>query len=100
MNVKLDLLARVNSQLHISIEYYQKFDSYWPYWWLVRATFVVDGQFFGHLFWKVEGTVHIHMSQVQLRYMVINVHGNTQGGVGGLNQTSENMESSEIFKLQ
>ena len=30
------------------------------YWWLVRATYVVDGLFFGHFFWKVVGTVCIH----------------------------------------
>ena len=29
-------------------------------WWLVRATYVVDGLFFGHFFWKVVGTVCIH----------------------------------------
>ena len=29
-------------------------------WWLVRATYVVDGLFFGHFFWKVVGTVRIH----------------------------------------
>ena len=27
-----------------------------------RATYVVDGQFFAHFFWKVEGTVHIHIN--------------------------------------
>ena len=25
------------------------------FWWLV-ATYVVDGRFFGHIFWKVEGS--------------------------------------------
>ena len=65
-----------------------------------RANYVVDGRFFGHFFWKVEGTVHIHVSHVQLPYTVINVHGNVQDGGGGLNQTSENSEISEIFKLQ
>ena len=25
-------------------------------WWLVRATYVVDGRFFAHFFWKVEGS--------------------------------------------
>ena len=60
---------------------------------------MVDGGFFGYIFWKVEGTVRIHMSHVQLPYMVINVHGNMQGG-GGPNQTSENSEISKIFKLQ
>ena len=41
---------------------------------------MVDGRFFGHFFWKVEGTVCIHVSHIQLPYMVINVHGNMQGG--------------------
>ena len=26
------------------------------FWWLVRATYVVDGRFFAHFFWKVEGS--------------------------------------------
>ena len=30
------------------------------FWWLVRATYVVDELFFGHFFWKVVGTVCIH----------------------------------------
>ena len=37
-------------------------------WWLARATYVVDGLFFGHFFWKVVGTVRIHVSHVQLPY--------------------------------
>ena len=61
-----------------------------------RATYVVDGRFFGHFFWKVEGTVHTHVSHVQLPYMVINVHSNMQGGGG----TELNISVSEIFKLQ
>ena len=56
-----------------------------------RATYVVDGPFFGHYFWKVEGTVRIHVSHVQLPYMVINVHGNMQGGGGGMNRTLEKL---------
>ena len=47
-----------------------------------RAAYVVDGRFFGHFFWKVEGTVCIHVSHVQLPYMVINMYGNIQGGGG------------------
>ena len=39
---------------------------------------MVDGRFFGHIFWKVVETVRIHVSQ--LTYTVINVHGNMQGG--------------------
>ena len=34
---------------------------------------MVDGRFFGHFFWKVVGTVRIHVSHVQLPYTVINV---------------------------
>ena len=48
-----------------------------------RATYVVDRRFLDHFFWKVEGTVRIHISHVQLPYTVINVHGNIQGGGGG-----------------
>ena len=34
------------------------------HWWLVRATYVVDGWFFGHFFWKVEGSsAHTHESR-------------------------------------
>ena len=44
-----------------------------------RATYVVDGRFFGHYFWKVEGTVRIHVNSrvahVWLPYTVINVQG-------------------------
>ena len=33
-------------------------------WWLVRATYVVDGRFFGHFFWKVVGSyAHTHESR-------------------------------------
>ena len=32
------------------------------YWWLVRATFVVDRLFLCDFFWQVEGTVHIHVN--------------------------------------
>ena len=60
---------------------------------------MVDGRFFGHFVWKVEGTVRIHMSDVQLPYIVINMHGNMQGGGGG-NRTPENSEIAKIFKLQ
>ena len=41
---------------------------------------MVDGRFFGHIFWKVEGTVRIHVSHVPLPYIVINV----QDGGGGI----------------
>ena len=60
-----------------------------------RATYVVDGRFFGHFFWKVEGTVrtHVnsHVAHVWLPYTVINM----QAGGGG-KQTSENSENLEI----
>ena len=61
-----------------------------------RATYVVDGRFFGHFFWKVEGTVHTHVNShvahVWLPYMVINVQGGGATNIG-------NLENSEIFKF-
>ena len=55
---------------------------------------MVDGRFFGHFFWKVEGTVRTHVNSrvahVWLPYTVINVLG---GGLRAL----ENSESLEIF---
>ena len=58
---------------------------------------MVDGQFFAHFFWKLEGTVHTHVNSrvahVWLPYIVINVWG------GGNLRTSENLESSENFKF-
>ena len=63
-----------------------------------RATYVVDGRFFAHYFWKVEGTVRIHVNSrvvhVWLPYTVINM----QDGGGGF-QTSSNSESPENFKF-
>ena len=48
------------------------------------------------VFWKVEGTVRIHVNSrvvhVWLPYTVINVH-------GGGERTLENSESSENFKF-
>ena len=42
-----------------------------------RATYVVDGRTFGHIFWKVEGTVCIHVNShvahMRLLYTVINM---------------------------
>ena len=56
-----------------------------------RATYVVDGRFFAHYFWKVEGTVRIHVNSrvahMWLPYTVINMLG------GGELWTSENSES-------
>ena len=66
-----------------------------------RATYVVDRRFFGQFFLKVEGTVCIHMSHVQLLYTVINMHINMQGvGGGAMNRTLKNSEILEISKLQ
>ena len=43
----------------------------------LRATYVVNGPFFSHYFWKVEGTVRTHVNscvaQVWLMCMIINV---------------------------
>ena len=49
------------------------FQNMFYHWWLVRATYVVDGLFLGDFFWKVVGTVRIHVSHVQLPYTVINM---------------------------
>ena len=47
---------------------------------------MVDGRFFGHFFWKVEGTVRIHVNSrvahVWLPYTVINVWGG--GGIANI----------------
>ena len=42
---------------------------------------MIDGRFFGHFFWKVKGTVRIHITHVQLPYTVINM----QDGQGANN---------------
>ena len=56
-----------------------------------------DGRFFGHFFWKVEGTVRTHVNSrvahVWLPYTLINVQG------GGQLQTLENSERSENFNF-
>ena len=53
-----------------------------------RATYVVDGRFFGHFFWKVEGTVRTHVNSrvahVWLPYTVINVWGGGIVSIGKL----------------
>ena len=58
---------------------------------------MVDGRFFGHFFWKVQGTVRTHVNSrvahMWLPYTVINVWG------GGELQASENLESSENFNF-
>ena len=61
-----------------------------------RATYVVDGRFAGHFFWKVEGTVRIHVNScvahVWLLYTVINV----QDGGGG--RDSETWKTQKVWK--
>ena len=53
-----------------------------------RATYVVDGRFFGHFFWKVAGTVCIHVNSrvahVWLPYTIINVQGRGIANIGKL----------------
>ena len=55
---------------------------------------MVDRWFFSHLFWKLEGTVHIHVNScvahVWLLYMVINMQ-----DVGG---HSELWKTSNFYK--
>ena len=59
-----------------------------------RATYVVDGRFFGHFFWKVEWTVRTHVNSrvahMWLPYTVINV----QGGGG-----NEHRKTQKIWKF-
>ena len=66
-----------------------------------RATYVVDGRFFGHFFWKVEGTVRIHVNS---RVAPMQDGGGgafriSENWRGGAFQTSENSESFENFKF-
>ena len=61
--------------------------------WLVRATYMVDGRFFG-LFLEGEGTVRIHLSHLQLQY----TYTMQDGGLGGAFQTLGYLESSNFFK--
>ena len=82
------IIPTVNAMKSLQIDYSKK-----CYWWLVRATNVVDGQLFCHLFLKVEGTVHIHINSCAATYMVINM----QDGGRVAFQTSVN---SEIFKFK
>ena len=56
------------------------------FWWLVRATYVVDGRLFGHFFGRWWGAVRIHINHVQLPYTVINMWGiNVGGGINMCN---------------
>ena len=66
-----------------------------------RATYVVDGRFFAHYFWKVEGTVRIHVNSrvahVWLPYTVINVQ-NGGGGHSELRKTRKVRKTSNFYK--
>ena len=65
-----------------------------------RATYVVDGRFIAHYFWKVEGTVRIHVNSrvahVWLPYTVINVQDG--GGDSELRKTRKVWKTSNFFK--
>ena len=65
-----------------------------------RATYVVDGRFIAHYFWKVEGTVCIHVNShvahVWLPYTVINVQDG--GGDYELRKTRKVWKTSNFFK--
>ena len=64
-----------------------------------RATNVVDGRFFAHFFWKVEGTVRIHVNSrvahVWLLYTVIKVQG---GGENEHQKTQKVQKTSNFYK--
>ena len=61
---------------------------------------MVDGRFFAHFFWKVEGTVRIHVNSrvahVWLPYTVINVQDG--GGDSELRKTRKVQKTSNFFK--
>ena len=65
-----------------------------------RATYVVDGRFFAHYFWKVEGTVRIHVNSrvahVWLLYTVINLQDG--GGDSELRKTRKVWKTSNFYK--
>ena len=60
---------------------------------------MVDGRFFGHFFWKVEGTVRTHVNSrvahVWLLYTVINVKG---GGNCEHRKTQKVWKTSNFYK--
>ena len=62
---------------------------------------MVDGRFFGHYFWKVEGTVRIHVNShvahVWLPYMVINVQ-DGRGGHSKLRKTQKVWKTLNFYK--
>ena len=47
---------RINRYEKAAVPLLHKRPKLLPFWWLVRATYVVDGWFFGHFFWKVVGS--------------------------------------------
>ena len=61
---------------------------------------MVDGRFFIHFFWKVEGTVRIHvnsrLAHVWLPYAVINVQDG--GGDSKLHKTRKVQKTSNFYK--
>ena len=57
---------------------------------------MVDGRFFGQFFWKVEGTVHICVSHIQLPCTVINMQ---DGGGGGRGPHSEHQKTWKVQKI-
>ena len=65
-----------------------------------RATYVVDGRFFAHYFWKVEGTARIHVNSrvahVWLLYTVINMQDG--GGDSELHKTQKVQKTSNFYK--
>ena len=67
-----------------------------------RATYVVDGRFFGHFFWKVEGTVRTHVNSrvahVWLPYTVINVCGRG-GGVANIGKIGKFRKLHFLIKV-
>ena len=65
-----------------------------------RATYVVDGRFFCHFFWKVEGTVRTHVNsrvaRMWLQFTVINVQ--DVGGDSELCKTRKVRKTSNFYK--
>ena len=61
---------------------------------------MVDGWFFGHFFWKVEGTVCTHvnsrMAHVWLPYTVINVWG---GGIATIRKLGKFGKLNFLIKV-
>ena len=49
-------IIQQKSENEVSPNKISRIPSHKHHWWLVRATYVVDGRFFGHFFWKVVGS--------------------------------------------